>query len=220
MNNADKFILDFPKKYINLIQKLQQIYAHDLKPVLGAGKTQKPKFVLLFMNPTDKNISTHANWHTPAMPWIGTKQVWKFLYNLKLLSDKIFHKTQTLKPQQWSYDFVKQLYTNIAYHRVYIAEFVKITTHGAINLPDSIYKQHFNILKWELKKLKPQFIFALGAQVARNLIKQNIKIGQIHGEMFSIKWLPSTNIIPTYYPLGQGLRNQNKAIKVIKPLLN
>lgn len=61
----------------NVVDELNQRYfpENSLKPILGNGKTFRPKFMFVFINPTRANISSDQNWQGPRFPFIGTKSV-------------------------------------------------------------------------------------------------------------------------------------------------
>jgi len=55
-----------------------------LNAIYGAGKIENLKVLLVFMNPTAKNISAGKDWKGLKAPWLGTKHVWRLLSTLGL----------------------------------------------------------------------------------------------------------------------------------------
>ena len=49
---------------------------NELMPILGNGKTYKPKLMFVFINPTGRNTSS-VKIGRRRFPFIGTKQVWR-----------------------------------------------------------------------------------------------------------------------------------------------
>ena len=50
----------------------------NFAPIYGTGCTKSPKLVLVFMNPTARNVSARYEWTGMRAPWAGLKQTWKF----------------------------------------------------------------------------------------------------------------------------------------------
>lgn len=54
----------------------------ELCSIYGAGCTERPKYVFVFMNPTARNPSAQTSRGGLRAPWIGLKQTWKLYYDL------------------------------------------------------------------------------------------------------------------------------------------
>lgn len=87
---------------INLIyDEMQEKYGNKyLKCVYGGGNINNPKLALCFMNPTGRNITTDQSWIGVRYPWLGTKQIWKFLKNCNLFSEDLNQEIQSKKPNE------------------------------------------------------------------------------------------------------------------------
>lgn len=58
------------------IDELQPLYGDaSLKSIYGAGCIKRPKAMLVFMNPTGKNVSARSDWKGIRAPWLGTKSL-------------------------------------------------------------------------------------------------------------------------------------------------
>ena len=42
------------------------------------------------MNPTGRNIASSKEWKGRKSPWLGTKSIWKLVYNVGLLDENLF----------------------------------------------------------------------------------------------------------------------------------
>ena len=70
---------------------LQKTFGHgELNPIYGAGCVQHPRLMLVFMNPTGKNVASNTNWSGLRAPWLGTKNIWKLLHEIKVVSEESF----------------------------------------------------------------------------------------------------------------------------------
>ena len=49
-------------------------------------------YVLLFMNPTGKNIASDKSWKGRKSPWLGTKNIWGLFYKVGLLYEDVIIK--------------------------------------------------------------------------------------------------------------------------------
>ncbi|QQR93747.1 hypothetical protein IPJ91_01150 [bacterium] len=68
--------------------KLHELHGDtNFNSIYGAGCTENPKYVFVFMNPTAKNISSHKSWTGIQAPWIGTKNVWKLFQRVGMLNE-------------------------------------------------------------------------------------------------------------------------------------
>jgi hypothetical protein len=59
-------------RYVNEINK-RNFPKTKLRPILGGGKTDRPNIMLVFINPTARNISSDKGWLGPVFPFVGTK---------------------------------------------------------------------------------------------------------------------------------------------------
>ena len=84
------------------------------------GKDKNPDLCLVFMNPTAKNIATSKDWKGIRCPWLGTKQVWKFLADVGLFDKNLNNQIQNMKPKDWSLEFCENVYDEVARQNVYI----------------------------------------------------------------------------------------------------
>lgn len=187
----------------------------DLKSIYGAGCIRSPKFFLIFMNPTGRNVSANSKWKGIRAPWIGTKNIWKLLYEAGLLSKDFFGKTQTLKPTEWTPKFTEELYSHLAKNKIYITNFAKCTQLDARPLKNGVFHAYRELLLKEIEMIRPKKIITFGNLVSSLLLEKPIKVSEYSGtkhENLNIENVQHL-VYPTYYPVGQGLRNITKSIE-------
>ena len=82
-------ISDLNKEY----DRLQMKYgAKELNSIYNGGCVNIPDICFVFMNPTGKNIASAKTWTGRRSLWLGTKNIWKLFYNVKLICDDNFKK--------------------------------------------------------------------------------------------------------------------------------
>lgn len=192
-----------------------------LASIYGAGCIEEPDICFVFMNPTGKNVAAYPEWKGLRAPWIGTKNVWKLFAKLHLLSDDLFQSIQTKRAIEWTPNFAQCVYQDLADHRAYITNLAKSTQTDARALPNYIFKEYLPGFHREIITIKPKRIIAFGNQVSSILLGQNIQVSQVRRKAFSFNMgRRSFYIYPTYYPVGQGMRNIDKAVEDIRWILN
>lgn len=192
-----------------------------LSAIYGAGSTKKPEVMLMFMNPTAKNVSAHKGWSGLRAPWIGTKNIWKILFEFGFLSNKLFEATQNILPHEWSIDFAQTLYEDIANKKLYITNLAKCTQEDARHVPDSVFREYVENTKKEILLCKPKKIITFGNQVSSTLLGKPITVSKYaNGDKETLDiGAASFNVYPTYYPVGQGRRNLPSARKRIAAII-
>lgn len=202
--------------------KLQQIHGDKkLYPIYGAGCKKNPKLFLLFMNPTGKNVSCVKWWKGLRAPRLGTKNVWKLLYSIWAISKKTFEQIQKMKPQDWTENFSLEVYKEIAKNSIYISNLAKCTQTDARPLKDKIFKDYLALIYEEIEHIKPEHIVSFGNQVSSILLNKKVTVSGYTKntcEILKIK-KHEYKVYPTFYPVGQGMRNLPKAIERIHAIL-
>lgn len=207
----------FPK--FNTLQT--QFGDKNLKPIGGAGCIRSPKLFLIFMNPTGRNVSAYPRWKGIRAPWIGTKNIWRLLFESGLLSKELFEKTQRLKSDEWSPKFAQELYMSLAKSGIYITNFAKCTQADARPLKNEVFHAYRELLLKEIKSIHPKKIVTFGNLVSSLLLKTPIKVSEYSGNKHANLTIGNHEypIYPTFYPVGQGLRNIAKSIGRLRSIL-
>jgi uracil-DNA glycosylase len=190
--------------------------AKKLNCIYGCGEIQNPNLFLIFMNPTARNISSQKDWQGLKAPWLGTKNVWRMLFELKLLDPKIWKKIHKMKPNDWNNEFANEVYEEVKAKSMYITNFVKATFEDAKSLKNNLYKESRKILIKEIIEANPKTIISFGNQVSSTLFEENVKVSEYRKKhKFLILDNKQFKVFPLYYPVGQGARNIEKAKKDI-----
>ncbi|MFA5128021.1 MAG: uracil-DNA glycosylase family protein [Patescibacteria group bacterium] len=201
------------KHLIKQFNNLQLIHGDkSLDAVCGAGEIYNPKICLVFMNPTGRNVSSDKKWNGLKAPWIGTKNVWKMLFQLGFFDEKFFKEIDEKRPCDWNREFADKVYLKVRDCSLYITNLSKATQADARHLKDEVFREYLDLFKKEINIIKPEIIITFGNQVSSVLLGKNIKVSdyrkkfeimEIKGQIFKI--------FPVYYPVGQGMRNIAKA---------
>ena len=201
--------------------ELQNIHgSKNLDSIYGAGCINNPEICFVFMNPTGKNVASNKEWKGLKAQWLGTKNIWKLLNSLNLIDEKIFNKTQNLRPEEWSYEFAYELYKDMDNKSIYITNLGKCTQDDARPLSNKVFYDYLELLEKEIDLIKPKKIITFGNQVSSILLKENISVSKCRKQSFT-KTINKHEykIYPVFYPVGQGMRNIPIAIEDIKYII-
>lgn len=210
-------IKDLDKKY----DELQKEYGDkSLHSIYNGGCEENPIVCFVFMNPTSRNIASYSTWKSRRSPWIGTKNIWKLFYKINLLDKPVFEKIQEIKPNDWTEDFAEEVYRNVSKHKYFITNLGKCNQIDARPLPDKVYKQYLDLLYKEIEIINPKKIITFGNQVSSIFLDQTINVSKCRKTKF-IKEINNKKyeVYPTYYPVGNGMRNIDIAAEDIKYIL-
>ena len=202
---------------IGEFERLQKIYGDkNLQSVYGGGLNNTPKLCLVFMNPTSRNIATASDWHGVRYPWLGTKQVWKFLTKCGMFDEKLSSEIQSKKSLEWTEEFCLKVYDEVKNKKLYITNLAKCTQNDARRLPDSVFKAYKDLLLKELYLVKPQAIILFGNQVSSIVLDKNISVSLCRKQSFKLN-INDTEFkcFSVYYPVGNGFFNESKAVEDI-----
>ncbi len=196
---------------------------NNLMPILGGGKTKKPKYMFVFINPTVKNISSDRNWKGPRFPFIGTKQVWRIFHRAGLFDDDLMFKINN--SSSWSLGFTNKVLSFLKSKSFYFTNIVKWTGSDA-TLPNSEkIKLFLPILEREIQMVQPQQIITFGLIPFENMTGKKIKLIDYYSDVMKGKKLKlyeakygsfRTKIIPCYFPVGRG--DPRKAVEILRLL--
>lgn len=197
---------------------LQQIYGDlSLNSIYGAGCTDNPDVMFVFMNPTARNIAASKNWSGIKAPWLGIKNIWNMFYKLGLINRNFLNAI--LQKHDWCEDFALELYNHVSDNRLYITNLAKCTQIDARQLDNSIFGQYITLLRDEISFVKPKTIVSFGAQVSSIMLGENIKISADNSDKSIEIQNKKFRVIPAHYPVGHGQRNMNKSIETIERIL-
>ncbi len=215
-----KLQLDYLKKDVD---RLQKMYGNPkLNAIYGTGCIYNPKILFLFINPTAKNISSSPTWRGLKAPWIGTKNIWKLFNSLGIINDLIFEKIQSGSNDTWTYDFAFSVYGELNKKSVYVTNLAKCTQDDARALKNKIFKDYLKNTLEEICAINPSKIISFGNQASSILLSKNIKVSDYDKDSKETLRLRERifDVYPVYYPIGQGMRNINKAINRINYIIS
>ena len=139
------------KKY----DKLQKQHgAKELHAIYHGGCFSNPKVCFVFMNPTGRNVASDSSWSGIRAPWIGTKIVWQLFYQIGLFDEELYQEIQNRKPKEWTPEFSKKVYDEVASKGYFITNLGKCTQIDARPLPDSVYLEYLHLLKESMRLLE------------------------------------------------------------------
>lgn len=173
------------------------------------------------MNPTGRNVSTHAGWTGLHAPWLGTKSAWGLFFKLKFLSAANYKLTQTLRAGEWTEAFANVLYRELSKHGVYVTNLAKCTQDDARHLSNGTFKKYLASTRKEIFLVQPKKVVLFGNQVSSILLGKPVKVSSYKGVQSETLEIESVHFraYPVYYPVGQGQRNMPLAVERIKRVL-
>lgn len=210
--------LEHLRDSFNNLQK--QFGDPELNSIYGAGCLSSPEICFVFMNPTGKNVTADQNWNGLRAPWIGTKNVWKLFFKIGLLPKDIFERTQSLHTSEWTPVFAQELYQTLADQRLYITNLAKCTQRDARPLTNTVFREYLPSFHEEIETIAPKRIVSFGNQISSIILDQSIKVSDVRRSVIQLQIKDqSYSVYPTFYPVGQGMRNIEKAIEDIQWIL-
>lgn len=210
------------KKAKREIDRLQKLYGGcDLRAIYGAGCTSNPKLLFLFMNPTARNISSSPDWSGLRAPWVGTKNIWKVFKAVGLLDKDIVRKIEQKEQNIWTEGFVLELYGRLSQRSVYVTNLAKCTQDDARALRDQVFKAYLQNTLDEIYEVNPAAVISFGNQASSVLLGRGIKVSDYIGHQKEILRVKNKkfDVYPTFYPIGQGMRNIDQAIARIESII-
>lgn len=198
--------------------KLHEKYGDTtLNSIYNGGCSKNPDICFVFMNPTGRNIASVKDWKGPRSPWLGTKNIWDLFYAVNLFDKDLYNKIKSMKPNEWSIDFCKEVYKYIENEKIFITNLAKCTQTDARPLNDSIFKEYLTIFEKEIEILNPKTIILFGNQVSSIFLNQKISVSESRKVLYKKKINNKKyNCYSVYYPIGNGRFNIDKSIEDIK----
>lgn len=184
--------------------------ARHYRHVPGGGWTAQPELMLVFINPTVRNISAHAAWPGPRFPFAGKPKLWHILAEAGLIDADLPSEIAALGPTP---PMVERLIAAAQQARLYLTNAVKCVDDGS-NLPaaDRVAAA-LPQLQAEIGLVRPRLIVALGLIPFRALTGLNVRLSDQlwdaeHGRINLYPSLPidgrSYPVFPCYFPTGRG----------------
>ena len=209
---------DLNKKYDELQLKWGDKNLHS---IYNGGCSEQPDICFVFMNPTGRNIASSKEWHGIHSPWIGTKNIWTLFYRLNLISEDIYIRIRDKLGKDWDEDFAIEVYDDVIRHHFFITNLGKCTQVDARVLPDSVFLEYRDLLFNELDIIKPKVVILFGNQVSSIVLNKKISVSTNRKKEEKIITTNNQYIAyTTYYPIGNGIFNIDKAIEDISWIID
>jgi hypothetical protein len=219
-------LLQVPEISQSVAKISQQYYGdHTLDAISGAGQIKQPNLALVFINPTHRNISTSPDWNGLKAPWIGCANIWQLFADAGLIKEEINQAIQAAKTN-WSEQFALDVYSHAANQGLYITNIVKWAGLDATLPEREKIRLYAPLLVEELRIVQPKRIIAFGQLTFDSLLRElEVKTPEKFGAMNEatlntgvVQGIQTEigEIIPCYFPVGQGIKNRAKAVELLK----
>jgi hypothetical protein len=194
---------------------------NPLSPIFGAGAVSNTKIAFVFINPTHRNISSSPDWNGLRAPWIGVRNVWKMFFESGVITSEIYEATQV--SENWNEEFALDHYRTLAKSGYYITNLVKWTGSDAALPSIKMVSAYRDLLKEELKLVNPAYTVAFGQLTFNTLIPdvRRLRFSELveGGDPKMYNSDEFKNVVPSYFPVGQGIKNWKKAVKTVSEVL-
>lgn len=184
--------------------------ARGYRHVPGGGATDQPALMLIFINPTVRNISAHADWAGPRFPFAGKPKLWQILAEAGFVRADLPHEIAQLGPTP---PMVERLVAEARRAGLYLTNAVKCVDDGS-NLPTAErVTAAWPLLQREIALVQPRLIVTLGLIPFRTLTGLSVRLADQlwDAEHDQINLYPSQPIagrsypvFPCYFPTGRG----------------
>lgn len=196
---------------------------NELQHILGAGKIKNPKLMVVFINPTSRNISSDKEWKGLRFPFIGRKSPWNIFEKVGWIDQNLFQEIKN-NENKWSYQFAEKVCSSLSKRGVYITNIVKCTGKDATLPSISKIKSQSSLFEQEIEAVNPQIIVSFGSLPTKALLKTDIKMSKFYKDViahktnfYDIKIKDKTfKVFPCYYPIGRG--SPKKAVQMLMGL--
>jgi len=185
-----------------------------LLPIPAGGCLKRPDIVLVFINPTARNISSKKSWKGPRFPFVGTNQVWRVLSNAGLVSGDF----SQIRKGDWTVGFARGLERTLKKRKIALTNLCKETKPDGRNPGKEEIERGKKKLFREIGRMRPRAIIAMGLIPFEAIAGKKIKLKESAGKSFPAEILGRQyNVRPCYFPVGRG--NPKKAEETLKLIL-
>lgn len=196
--------------------------ARNYRHVPGGGCVDQPDVMFIFINPTVRNISAHADWIGPRFPFAGKPKLWQILAESGFVRADLPQDMLMLGPTP---EMVEVLIAETQRQRLYLTNAVKCVDTGS-NLPTAArVAAAWSFLQHEIALIRPKLIVTFGLIPFRQLTSMDIRLADQLWETQggSCPFFPSQpiagesySVFPCYFPTGRG--NPVAATKMLRAL--
>ncbi|MBV9788829.1 MAG: uracil-DNA glycosylase family protein [Chloroflexi bacterium] len=178
--------------------------------VPGGGCSFQPQLMLVFINPTVRNMTAHTSWPGPRFPFAGKPKLWEILATAGFVRSDL---PQRLAELGRAPEMVEMLIDETRRQGLYVTNAVKCVDDGS-NLPAAErVAAGWPLLAEEIALVQPRYIVAFGLIPFRALTGCNIRLADQlwEAQQGRCEFFPSHTIdgqsypvFPCYFPTGRG----------------
>lgn len=175
-----------------------------------------PKWMLVLINPTYRNLSSDPKYRGDRFPFIGVRQFWKVLADGGVIDKRIAYGLPLRK--DWNDKHTEQIKQELVGNRLFLTNIVKCCYNHSAYPDKNIIENQLMLLAEEIRIVKPKKILAFGGLVYKTLTGKDIKLadywsGSQKKTAEVVSGLDIT-VTPCYFPIGRG--NPRKAIEILR----
>lgn len=196
--------------------------ARGYRHVPGGGYAPEPALMLVFINPTVRNITAQAEWPGPRFPFAGKPKLWQILAEAGFVSADLPQQMAALGPTP---PMVEGLIAEARRRRLYLTNAVKCVDDGS-NLPAAArVAAAWPLLQQEIALVRPRLIVTLGLIPFGALTGHTVRLadqlwdaGQGRINLYPSHAIDGRRypVFPCYFPTGRG--NPVAATKMLHAL--
>jgi hypothetical protein len=184
--------------------------AQGYRHVPGGGCIDRPDLMLVFINPTVRNFTAHADWPGIRFPFAGKPKLWHILAEAGFVSQELPARIAALGPTP---EMVELLVEEVQQRRLYLTNAVKCIDVGS-KLPTGVrVAASWSLLQREIALVQPRHIVAMGLIPFGVLTGLTVRLSDQlwaaqHGELapFPSRLIEERiyPVFPCYFPTGRG----------------
>lgn len=197
-------------------------HALGLRHIPGGGRIDRPPLMLLFINPTVRNITTAPDWPGPRFPFAGRPRLWGILADAGLIDRGTLDRAAALGPIP---AMVELLAAEARRAGLYLTNAVKCVDYGS-NLPAAgRVRESWPFLEQEIALVRPRLIVAFGLIPFHALTGRAVRLadrlweveqGRVHFSASRAIDGATYPVYPCYFPTGRG--NPVAATRMLRAL--
>lgn len=178
--------------------------------VPGGGCQERPELMLVFINPTVRNMSAHADWPGVRFPFASKPKLWDILAEAGWVRPDLPARIADLGRVP---SMVAELVEEARRQRIYLTNAVKCVDDGSTLPLAERVAAAWPQLQAEIALVQPRHIVALGLIPFRVLTGQNVRLADElwaaqEDRLTPYASLPIAGItypvFPCYFPTGRG----------------
>ncbi len=178
--------------------------------------------MLVFINPTPRNITAHAGWDGIRFPMAGKGPFWRILARAGLVSPNLPERLATLEPTPEMIELLREETSSCG---LYLTNAVKCVDGGSLVPAGERLEVGWSVLQAEIALVRPQRIVACGLMPFRMLTGHDVRLADELWRARNGSYLPYESrligdtaypVYPCYFPTGRG--NPSGAAELLKAI--